>query len=150
VAFAAESQRLVVTAIGAAQPQEALREDAALQEGQTVDGPGPHEVHGVLITNALIVDPWGIVKADMGIKGCRIAAVVKAGNPDTRPGVDIVIGPGRAWRAQAPVGSLGNTEGAERLAGSSRRQAEGCSRFPSRPRAPKFNAQPLLLDAPPI
>ncbi|MCG6122396.1 MAG: urease subunit alpha [Microvirga sp.] len=47
-----------------------------------------------VITNALIVDHWGIVKADIAIKGGRIAGVGKAGNPDIQPGVDIVIGPG--------------------------------------------------------
>ena len=47
-----------------------------------------------VITNALIVDHWGIVKADVGLSGGRIVAVGKAGNPDTQPGVDIVIGPG--------------------------------------------------------
>ncbi len=47
-----------------------------------------------VITNALIVDHWGIVKADVGLKGGRIAAIGKAGNPDIQPGVDIVIGPG--------------------------------------------------------
>ncbi|WP_114377530.1 urease subunit alpha [Elioraea thermophila] len=47
-----------------------------------------------VITNALIIDHWGIVKADVGIKGGRIAAIGKAGNPDVQPGVTIVIGPG--------------------------------------------------------
>ena len=47
-----------------------------------------------VITNALIVDHWGIVKADVGIKDGRICAIGKAGNPDTQTGVDIVIGPG--------------------------------------------------------
>ncbi len=47
-----------------------------------------------VLTNALILDHWGIVKADIGLKGGRIAAIGKAGNPDTQPGVDIVIGPG--------------------------------------------------------
>ncbi|MDR6212406.1 urease subunit alpha [Paracidovorax wautersii] len=47
-----------------------------------------------VLTNALIIDHWGIVKADIGLKGGRIAAIGKAGNPDTQPGVDIVIGPG--------------------------------------------------------
>src|SRR5689334_17568910 len=47
-----------------------------------------------VITNALIVDHWGIVKADVGLKGGRIAAIGKAGNPDVQPGVDIIIGPG--------------------------------------------------------
>ena len=47
-----------------------------------------------VITNALIVDWTGIVKADIGLKDGRIAAIGKAGNPDVQPGVDIVIGPG--------------------------------------------------------
>jgi urease subunit alpha len=47
-----------------------------------------------VITNALIVDHWGIVKADIGIKDGRIAGIGKAGNPDTQPGVDIIVGPG--------------------------------------------------------
>ena len=47
-----------------------------------------------VITNALIVDHWGIVKADVGLKDGRIAAIGKAGNPDTQQGVDIIIGPG--------------------------------------------------------
>jgi len=63
-------------------------------QGQVVNGPGPHEAMDCVITNALILDHWGIVKADIGIKGSRIAAVGKAGNPDVQPGVDIVIGPG--------------------------------------------------------
>ncbi len=47
-----------------------------------------------VMTNAVIVDHWGIVKADIGLKGGRIVAIGKAGNPDTQPGVDIIIGPG--------------------------------------------------------
>ncbi|MDW8370314.1 MAG: urease subunit alpha, partial [Geminicoccaceae bacterium] len=47
-----------------------------------------------VITNAVILDHWGIVKADVGIKDGRIVGIGKAGNPDTQPGVDIVIGPG--------------------------------------------------------
>ena len=47
-----------------------------------------------VITNALILDHWGIVKADIGLKDGRIAAIGKAGNPDVQPGVDIIIGPG--------------------------------------------------------
>ncbi len=47
-----------------------------------------------VMTNALIIDHWGIVKADIGLKGGRIVAIGKAGNPDTQPGVDMVIGPG--------------------------------------------------------
>src|SRR4029079_9569057 len=47
-----------------------------------------------VITNALIVDHTGIVKADIGLKDGRIVAIGKAGNPDTQPGVSIIIGPG--------------------------------------------------------
>ena len=47
-----------------------------------------------VITNAVILDYWGIVKADVGIKDGRIAAIGKAGNPDTQPDVTIVVGPG--------------------------------------------------------
>ena len=47
-----------------------------------------------VITNALILDHWGIVKADIGIKDGRIVAIGKAGNPDVQPGVDIILGPG--------------------------------------------------------
>ena len=46
-----------------------------------------------VITNALLIDHWGIVKADVGLKDGRIHGIGKAGNPDTQPGVDIVIGP---------------------------------------------------------
>ncbi|RMF14935.1 MAG: urease subunit alpha [Gammaproteobacteria bacterium] len=51
-------------------------------------------VMDTVITNAVIIDWWGIVKADVGLKHGRIAAIGKAGNPDIQPGVDIVIGPG--------------------------------------------------------
>lgn len=47
-----------------------------------------------VLTNALILDHWGIVKADIGLFNGRIVAIGKAGNPDTQPGVDIIIGPG--------------------------------------------------------
>jgi urease subunit alpha len=47
-----------------------------------------------VITNALILDHWGIVKADIAIKDGRIAAIGKAGSPDVQPNVDIIIGPG--------------------------------------------------------
>jgi urease subunit alpha len=47
-----------------------------------------------VITNAVIVDHWGIIKADVGLKDGRITGIGKAGNPDTQPGVDIVVGPG--------------------------------------------------------
>jgi len=47
-----------------------------------------------VITNALILDYTGIIKADIGIRDGRIAGIGKAGNPDVQPGVDIIIGPG--------------------------------------------------------
>src|SRR5690606_19108988 len=47
-----------------------------------------------VITNATILDHWGIVKADVGLRDGRIVGIGKAGNPDTQPGVDIVVGPG--------------------------------------------------------
>jgi urease subunit alpha len=47
-----------------------------------------------VITNAVILDHWGIVKADIGIRDGRISGIGKAGNPDIQPGVDILIGPG--------------------------------------------------------
>ncbi|MCB9621688.1 MAG: urease subunit alpha, partial [Sandaracinus sp.] len=50
------------------------------------------EVADLVITNALILDHWGIVKADVGIKHGRIVGIGKAGNPDVQPGVDVVIG----------------------------------------------------------
>jgi len=68
--------------------------------GKTIrDGMGQSQrlakdVADTVITNALIIDHWGIVKADIGLKAGRISAIGKAGNPDVQPGVDIVIGPG--------------------------------------------------------
>ena len=53
-----------------------------------------HECMDLVITNALIVDYWGIVKADVGVKNRRIAAIGKAGNPDIQPQVTVIIGPG--------------------------------------------------------
>ena len=47
-----------------------------------------------VITNVLIIDHWGIVKADVAITNGRIAKIGKAGNPDVQPGVDIIVGPG--------------------------------------------------------
>jgi urease subunit alpha len=52
------------------------------------------QVADTVITNAVILDHWGIVKADVGLKDGRIASIGKAGNPDVQPGVDIVIGAG--------------------------------------------------------
>ena len=52
------------------------------------------EAVDLVITNALIIDHWGIIKADVGIRDGRIAGIGKAGNPDTQAGVNIIIGPG--------------------------------------------------------
>ncbi|GAB7081835.1 urease subunit alpha [Megalodesulfovibrio paquesii] len=60
--------------------------------GQSQRGGG--EAMDTVITNAVILDHWGIVKADVGIRNGRIAGIGKAGNPDTQAGVTIVIGPG--------------------------------------------------------
>jgi len=72
--------------------------DGMAQSQRTRTGPGTGPCGGgamdTVLTNALIIDHWGIVKADIGLKGGRIAAIGKAGNPDTQPGVDMVIGPG--------------------------------------------------------
>ena len=72
--------------------------DGMAQSQRTRDGAGTGPQAGgavdTVMTNALIIDHWGIVKADIGLKGGRIVAIGKAGNPDTQPGVDIVIGPG--------------------------------------------------------
>ncbi|MFN4004112.1 MAG: urease subunit alpha [Hylemonella sp.] len=72
--------------------------DGMAQSQRTRDGSGSGpEAAGAMdtvLTNALIIDHWGIVKADIGLKDGRIAAIGKAGNPDTQSGVDIVIGAG--------------------------------------------------------
>ncbi len=60
-------------------------------QGQATRAEGAMDL---VITNALILDHWGIVKADVGIRGQRIAAIGKAGNPDVQPGVTIAIGAG--------------------------------------------------------
>ena len=65
-----------------------------IRDGMGQSQVGDADSVDTVITNALIVEYWGIVKADVGIKSGRIAAIGKAGNPDTQPGVEIVIGPG--------------------------------------------------------
>ena len=65
--------------------RDGMGQSQVTREGGAVD---------TVITNALIIDHWGIVKADIGIKDGKIAAIGKAGNPDVQPGVDIIIGPG--------------------------------------------------------
>ena len=75
-------------------------EEVKFGGGKTIrDGMGQSQrlakdVADTVITNALIIDHWGIVKADIGLKGGLISAIGKAGNPDVQPGVDIIIGPG--------------------------------------------------------
>ncbi|HEU4582033.1 MAG TPA: urease subunit alpha [Polyangiaceae bacterium] len=65
-----------------------------IRDGMGQSQRGDSEVVDTVITNALIVDHWGIVKADIGLRHGRIAGIGKAGNPDVQPGVDLVIGPG--------------------------------------------------------
>jgi urease subunit alpha len=70
------------------------------------------DVMDTVITNAVIVDHWGIVKADIGLKAGRIAVIGKAGNPDIQPGVDMAgcrasprcwaAAPGRRWARRRP------------------------------------------------
>lgn len=76
-------------------------EEVRFGGGKTIrDGMGQSQVTraqgaaDTVITNALIIDHWGIVKADVALRDGRIAAIGKAGNPDIQPGVDIIIGPG--------------------------------------------------------
>src|SRR5260370_16122253 len=66
-----------------------IRDGMGQSQRSRSDGAGD-----TVITNALILDHWGIAKADIGIKDGLIAAIRKAGNPDVQPRVDILIGPG--------------------------------------------------------
>jgi urease subunit alpha len=64
-----------------------------------------------VITNALILDWWGIVKADIGLRDGRIAAIGKAGNPDVQEGVDIIVGPGtEAIAAEGHIVTAGSID----------------------------------------
>ncbi len=65
-----------------------------IRDGMGQSQAGSAQAADLVITNALIIDHWGIVKADIAVKDGRIAAIGKAGNPDVQRGVDIVIGPG--------------------------------------------------------
>ena len=65
-----------------------------IRDGMGQSQRGADEVVDVVITNALILDYWGIVKADVGIKHGKIFGIGKAGNPDIQPAVDIIIGAG--------------------------------------------------------
>jgi urease subunit alpha len=60
-------------------------------QSQRTNGEGAADT---VITNALIIDHWGIVKADVALVGGRVHKIGKAGNPDVQPGIDIIIGPG--------------------------------------------------------
>ena len=81
-------------------------------QSQVVNGPGPAEAVDCVVTNALILDHWGIVKADIGLRGSRICAIGKAGNPDVQPGVDIVIGPGtEVIAAEGMIVTAGGIDG---------------------------------------
>ncbi|MQR99294.1 urease subunit alpha [Gluconobacter aidae] len=66
-----------------------IRDGMAQSQVTRAEGAGD-----TVITNVVIIDHWGIVKADVSIRDGRIAAIGKAGNPDIQPGVDIIIGPG--------------------------------------------------------
>jgi urease subunit alpha len=76
-------------------------EEAKFGGGKVIrDGMGQSQISNkqgavdTVITNALILDHWGIVKADVGLKGGRVSGIGKAGNPDIQPNVTIIIGPG--------------------------------------------------------
>src|SRR5690349_11810911 len=66
----------------------------AVRDGMGHSQPPAGEAADTVTTNALVIDHWGIVKADIGLKKGLISAIGKAGNPDVQPGVDILIGPG--------------------------------------------------------
>jgi len=65
-----------------------------IRDGMGQSQRGSAETADTVITNAVILDHWGVVKADVGLKHGRICGIGKAGNPDVQPGVDIIIGPG--------------------------------------------------------
>jgi len=65
-----------------------------IRDGMGQSQLGSEHAVDLVITNALIVDYWGIVKADVGVKNGRIFKIGKAGNPDIQPNVDIIVGPG--------------------------------------------------------
>ena len=65
-----------------------------IRDGMGQSQSSSSEAVDLVLTNALIIDHWGIVKADIGVKDGRIVAIGKAGNPNIQPGVDLIIGPG--------------------------------------------------------
>ena len=83
-----------------------------IRDGMGQSQAGSATAVDLVITNALIVDHWGIVKADIGIKNGRITVVGKAGNPDVQANVDIVIGPGTEVIAgEAQIATAGGIDG---------------------------------------
>ncbi len=90
-----------LTALGAGQNAPMYGEEVKFGGGKVIrDGMGQSQATraegavDTVITNALILDYTGIYKADIGLRDGRIAKIGKAGNPDTQPGVDIIVGPG--------------------------------------------------------
>jgi len=65
-----------------------------IRDGMGQSQQGSDTAADTVITNAVILDYWGVIKADVGIKHGRISGIGKAGNPDVQNGIDIVIGPG--------------------------------------------------------
>jgi urease subunit alpha len=83
-----------------------------IRDGMGQSQAGSATAVDLVITNALIVDHWGIVKADIGIKNGRITVVGKAGNPDVQANVDIVIGPGTEVIAgEGQIATAGGIDG---------------------------------------
>ena len=82
-----------------------------IRDGMGQSQRGAADTVDTVVTNALVLDAGGIFKADIGIKDGRIAAIGKAGNPDTQPGVDVVIGPGtEAIAAEGQIVTAGGID----------------------------------------
>ena len=82
-----------------------------IRDGMGQSQRGAADTVDTVVTNALVLDASGIYKADIGIKDGRIAAIGKAGNPDTQPGVDVVIGPGtEAIAAEGQIVTAGGID----------------------------------------
>src|SRR6202045_2692385 len=84
-----ESDRTIYGGGGKFGGGKGIRDGMGQGQGRRPDG-----AVDTVITNAVILDYWGIVKADIGVRDGRVSGIGKAGNPDIQPGVDIVIGPG--------------------------------------------------------
>ena len=82
-----------------------------IRDGMGQSQRGAADTVDTVVTNALVLDASGIYKTDIGIKDGRIAAIGKAGNPDTQPGVDVVIGPGtEAIAAEGQIVTAGGID----------------------------------------